>query len=258
MAKAQFPIDGKLGKDFKVTSYMGYRIHPIKKVKKFHTGTDIWSKHEPCVIEVPYDGKIIKVSTEGAYGNHVIIRHVIQGKTYVTLYGHMKAGSIKVKKGQVVTAGTAIGKMGSTGMSTGKHLHWELQAGKNWVWSDTGKNFIEPIKFFTNLIAFEASVATAPVEAKETDPVAPAPTHDDAGAKAASNGATVDAPAPVIKPVEPKLAPAAPKSIDYKSWAKRVIRGEFGNGAERVAALKAAGLSSADIKRVQATVNELL
>jgi murein DD-endopeptidase MepM/ murein hydrolase activator NlpD len=196
MTKAQFPIDGKLGKDFKVTSYMGWRIHPIKKVKKFHTGTDIWSSHEPCVIEAPYDGKVIKVSTEGSYGNHVILRHVIQGKTYVTLYGHMKTGSIKVKKGQVVSAGTALGKMGSTGMSTGKHLHWELQAGKNWVWSNTGKNFIEPTKFFTNLIAFEKSVASAPVEAKETDPVAPEPTHDDAGAVAAEASQNVPA-APV-------------------------------------------------------------
>ena len=46
MARAQFPIDGKLGKDFKATSLMGMRIHPVTKEKKHHNGTDIVSKHK--------------------------------------------------------------------------------------------------------------------------------------------------------------------------------------------------------------------
>jgi murein DD-endopeptidase MepM/ murein hydrolase activator NlpD len=247
MAKAQFPIDGKPGKDWKVTSYMGWRMHPIHKVKKHHNGTDIWSKHEPCWIEAPYDGKVIKVGNNpSGFGNYVIIRHVIKGTTYVTLYGHMKDGSIKVKPKQVIAAGTAIGKMGTTGASTGKHLHWELQVGKNWVWSDKGKGFIEPVKFFDNLIKFEASIASAPVEAKDTDPVAPAPTHDDKGAVEA---AKAEKPAP--------SAPA-PQAINYKALAKKVIRGDFGNGPARIKALKAKGLTAADIKKVQAEVNKLL
>jgi murein DD-endopeptidase MepM/ murein hydrolase activator NlpD len=199
MTKAQFPIDGKLGKDFKVTSYMGWRIHPTKHVKKFHTGTDIISKNQPCVIEAPYDGKVVRVTLHDVnYGNFVIIQHKIQGKYYTTLYGHMRDGSVKVKVGQKITAGTAIGKMGTTGASTGVHLHWELCAGKKWVFSRTGKNFIEPIKFFTNLIALEKSIATAPVEAQETDPVAPIPTHDDAGAAAVE--ASQNAPAAPVVP----------------------------------------------------------
>ena len=256
MAKAQFPIDGKPGKDWKVTSYMGYRIHPITKVKKFHNGTDIWSKHEPCWIEAPYDGKVIKVGNNpSGFGNYVIIRHAIKGTTYVTLYGHMKDGSIKVKTGQKIAAGTALGKMGTTGASTGKHLHWELQKGKNWVWSATGKNFIEPVKFFDNLIKFEKSIASAPVEAADTDPVAPAPTHDDAGAKAATQTVPVEVdPTPVTV-----AAPTpAPQTINYKAIAKRVIKGEFGNGPARTKALKAKGLTAADIKKVQAEVNKLL
>jgi murein DD-endopeptidase MepM/ murein hydrolase activator NlpD len=203
MAKAQLAIDGKLGKDFKVTSYMGWRIHPVEKTKKHHNGTDIWSKHEPCWIEAPYDGVVVAaVAKDTGFGNHVMIRHNINGKPYVTVYAHMARGSIKVKKGQKVTAGTILGKMGSTGMSTGKHLHWELYSGKTYTWSATGKNFIEPIKFFTSLIALEKSIATAPVEAKPTDPVAPAPTHDAAGAKAAATPAPA-APAPVAAPVAP-------------------------------------------------------
>ena len=186
MAKAQFPIDGKLGKDFKVTSYMGMRIHPVTKQKKHHNGTDIWSPHEPCIIEAPFDGKVLeaKKSTAagGGFGNYVILLHKIDGKFYTTLYAHMKDDSLKVKKGDKVTAGQMLGKMGTTGMSTGKHLHWELRLGKVHTWDANGKNYIEPIGFFKALIAKEKAIASAAVVATEDDPVAEAPEHNDAQA----------------------------------------------------------------------------
>ena len=206
MAKAQFPIDGKLGKDFKVTSTMGWRTHPVEKTKKHHNGTDIWSPHNPCWIEAPYDGVVVAaVRKNTGFGNHVMIRHKINGQQYVTVFAHMIDGSLKVKKGQKVTAGTPLGKMGSTGMSTGKHLHWELYKGKTYAWSANGKNFIEPIAFFKALIAHEKAIATAPVETPENAPVAPAPTHDEAGAAAVEAVAAT----PVV-PAAPK--PAAPKA----------------------------------------------
>lgn len=205
MAKAQLPIDGKLGKDFKVTSLMGMRIHPVTKEKKHHNGTDIWSSHEPCWIEAPYDGVVLEAkkstSPGGGFGNYVILLHKIGGKQYTTLYAHMQDGTVKVKKGQKVEAGTPLGKMGTTGMSTGKHLHWELRLGKQHIWDKMGKNYIEPIAFFKALIAQEAAIATAGVTATDDDPVAPAPTH---GAKAAP------AAKPVVKPAPAK--PAAPVS----------------------------------------------
>jgi murein DD-endopeptidase MepM/ murein hydrolase activator NlpD len=188
MAKAQFPIDGKLGKDFKVTSLMGMRIHPVTGERKHHNGTDIWSSHEPCWIEAPYDGKVLeaKKSTAagGGFGNYVIILMKIDGKFYTTLFAHMGDGTIKVKKGQKVTAGMPLGKMASTGMSTGKHLHWELRLGKQHIWDKMGKNYIEPIAFFKALIAKEKAIATAPVVATDDTPAAPAPTHDEAQATA--------------------------------------------------------------------------
>lgn len=204
MAKAQFPIDGKLGKDFKVTSYMGMRIHPVTKQKKHHNGTDIWSPHEPCWIEAPFDGKVLeaKKSTAagGGFGNYVILLHKINGKFYTTLYAHMQDGSLKVKKGQKIEAGTPLGKMGTTGMSTGKHLHWELRLGKSHVWDANGKNYIEPIAFFKALIAAEKAIASAAVVATEDDPVAPAPEHTEAQAEAVEVERKVAKAAEVSKP----------------------------------------------------------
>lgn len=187
MAKAQFPIDGKLGKDFKITSLMGWRIHPVQKTKKHHNGTDIWSPHEPCWIEAPYDGKVIEArkstAAGGGFGNFVIILMKIDGKFYTTLFAHMQDGTLKVKKGQKVTAGMPLGKMGTTGMSTGKHLHWELRLGKSHIWDSAGKFYIEPIAFFKALIAKEKAMATAPISTPEDAVIAPAPSHDDTQAE---------------------------------------------------------------------------
>lgn len=217
---AQFPLDGKPGKAWKVTSRMGWRIHPIKKVKKFHTGTDIWAKAEPAWVEAPYDGKVLAVGSNPAgFGNYVILRHDIKGKPYTTLFAHMANKSIKVKNGQKVTAGTPLGKMGSTGASTGKHLHWELRAGKKHTWSATGKNYIEPVAFFTALIEFEKSVATAPVEAHPDDPVAPEPVHG---------------PTPV-KPPAPK--PAAPIHTVKSGETLSVIAKKYRTTVKALAAL---------------------
>jgi len=201
-SKAQYAIDGKPGKAWKVTSTMGWRIHPVTKTKKHHNGTDIWSGQEPCWIEAPYAGKVVAVGNNPAgFGNSVTLMHKIKGKWYTTLYAHMADGSIKVKKGQKVDAGTPLGKMGSTGMSTGKHLHWELHQGKIHTWNATGAGYIEPVKFFEHLIEWEKSIATAPVSTPDDAPVASAPTHDEAGAEAhAATEAPVAPVAPVTSP----------------------------------------------------------
>lgn len=155
--KERLPIDGKLGKDFKVTSPMGMRIHPVTKQKKHHNGTDIWSPHEPCVIKAPSDAKVLEATKSkapgGGYGTYVILLHDIEGKKYTSCYAHMKEGSLSVKKGETIAAGAPLGIMGSTGMSTGKHLHWEMRTGSKHVWEADGKSFIEPIAFFKALIA---------------------------------------------------------------------------------------------------------
>jgi murein DD-endopeptidase MepM/ murein hydrolase activator NlpD len=184
MAQAQQAIDGVQGKDWKITSLMGNRIHPVTKVPKHHNGTDIWSPHEPCWIEAPYDAVVVEArkstAAGGGFGNFVTLSHKINGEDYVTVYAHMQDGTLKVTPGQKITAGTPLGKMGSTGMSTGKHLHWELQKAKKYAWNATGLNFIEPVAFFDALIKLEAIKGTAKVETPVDAPAAPAPVHGKA------------------------------------------------------------------------------
>jgi murein DD-endopeptidase MepM/ murein hydrolase activator NlpD len=173
---------------------MGNRIHPVTKEKKHHNGSDVWAGAEPCWIEAPYDGKVLEArkstAAGGGFGNFVKILHNINGKAYTTLYAHMADG-LKVKAGQKIEAGTILGKMASTGMSTGKHLHWELKEGKDHAWNNTGLGYIEPFTFFNAVIAVENAAGTARVETKETDPVLPAPVHGPKPvvAKPATSGA---------------------------------------------------------------------
>jgi murein DD-endopeptidase MepM/ murein hydrolase activator NlpD len=114
-----------------------------------------------------------------------MIAHKINGEQYTTLYAHMLDDSIKVKVGQKIEAGTPLGKMGSTGMSTGKHLHWELHKGKKYEWSATGLNFIEPVAFFDALSKLEAIKGTAKNETPADAPTAPAPIHGKASQRTA-------------------------------------------------------------------------
>ncbi len=216
MAKTQLPIDGKLNKQFKVTSPFGWRKDPLNRAgggKRHHNGVDLWGGAETIYIEAFHDGKVLHAGPSkrkkadgsvGGFGYHVVIQHKINGKFYTSCYAHMKQGSIKVKAGQKVTAGTVLGVMGTTGDSTGKHLHWEIWQGKTHGWSNNGKGFVSPLDFAEGLIKSEAAAALAHVETPEDAPVAPVATH---GAKKP----VVAAAKPVAKPVAP-AKPVASKT----------------------------------------------
>lgn len=102
-------------------SKFGMRVHPVTGVYKLHTGVDI-----PAPSGVPIlaaeAGTVITASYQGAYGNCVIIDH---GGSYSTLYGHMSRLGCSV--GQSVARGETIGYVGTTGYSTGNHLHFEVR-----------------------------------------------------------------------------------------------------------------------------------
>lgn len=105
----------------RVSSPYGMRIHPIYKVKKMHTGIDIDAPSGAKIIAAN-SGKVILAGWNGGYGNCVIIDH---GSGLATLYGHQS--KILVSVGEKVQKGETIGKVGSTGLSTGPHLHFEVR-----------------------------------------------------------------------------------------------------------------------------------
>lgn len=103
------------------TSGYGIRFHPVYKRKKFHTGIDIAAPYGSS-IKAAKEGKVIFSGWNGGYGKCVIIKHQLG---YETVYGHMS--KITVSAGQYVKAGQVIGRVGSTGVSTGPHLHFEVR-----------------------------------------------------------------------------------------------------------------------------------
>ncbi|HEX2951168.1 MAG TPA: peptidoglycan DD-metalloendopeptidase family protein [Armatimonadota bacterium] len=114
------PVSG-LPTNGRITSTFGYRIHPITHTRRMHTGLDIAAPIGTPVFSAG-GGEVIFAGRRGGYGNAVIIDHG-HGKT--TLYGHMSA--IMVRVGQVVSRRQQIGRVGSTGFSTGPHLHYEVR-----------------------------------------------------------------------------------------------------------------------------------
>lgn len=120
----------------RVASGFGNRIDPVYKTVKFHAGLD-FSCPQGTPIYATADGRVtLSGNTGDGYGNHVVINH---GYGYETLYGHMVR--TKARVGQMVKRGEVIGWVGSTGKSTGPHLHYEVHKG--------GRT-LDPIYFFYN------------------------------------------------------------------------------------------------------------
>lgn len=106
---------------YKPGSAYGWRMHPIYNEMRFHAGEDIGAPSGTAILAAD-SGVVSYAGVNGGYGNCVMIDH---GGGRVTLYGHMS--SIAVSYGQKVTQGDTIGYVGSTGVSTGPHLHFEVR-----------------------------------------------------------------------------------------------------------------------------------
>ncbi len=128
----QWPVNGF----YTISDAFGYRTHPITGVYKMHTGVDICGsgiRNKPIL--AANSGTILKAGYNRAYGNYVVIDH---GGGYTTLYGH--ASSLNVSVGQTVSRGDTIAYVGSTGYSTGPHLHFEIMQ---------NGNYINPLSYFS-------------------------------------------------------------------------------------------------------------
>jgi murein DD-endopeptidase MepM/ murein hydrolase activator NlpD len=111
------PINGA-----RLSSSFGLRKHPILGYNKLHQGTD-FAAVTGTPIMASGSGVVLRAQKYKGYGNFVSIRH---NSTYVTAYGHMSKYGRGIKKGVRVNQGQIIGYVGSTGMSTGPHLHYEV------------------------------------------------------------------------------------------------------------------------------------
>ena len=124
------PINGA-----RLSSSFGMRKHPILGFNKMHKGTDFAAK-EGTPVMASGDGKIIRARWCGGGGNCIKIKH---NSTYTTVYAHLSKFASGIKEGVRVKQGRIIGYVGSTGMSTGAHLHYEVIENKKRINSQTLK-----------------------------------------------------------------------------------------------------------------------
>jgi murein DD-endopeptidase MepM/ murein hydrolase activator NlpD len=116
-----------LGKVYPMTSDFGYRSDPFSGKKKLHNGIDLGAPNGTNILAAG-DGVVIVASWWSGYGNTVIIDH---GNGYWTLYGHIRNGGTVVEKGDTVKRGQKVAEVGSTGESTGNHVHFEVRVNES-------------------------------------------------------------------------------------------------------------------------------
>lgn len=113
----------------RLTSGFGYRFHPLLNRRKMHTGVD-WAAAPGTPILAAGNGVIEQSGRKGQYGNYVRIRHA---NGYQTAYGHMSRIAPGAREGAKVRQGQVIGYVGSTGLSSGPHLHFEVLVNSQFV-----------------------------------------------------------------------------------------------------------------------------
>lgn len=172
------PVAGK----YKITSPFGWRKDPVtKKNTKHHNGADIVTGKKDEPILAALNGRVIKAQKStakgGGFGYYVVLRHFVDGKFYTSLYAHMKPNSFKVRVGQLVKAGDQLGIMGTSGYSTGVHLHFEIWKGRTHGWSADGKGFVEPISFIEAMSKAQEAKDFAKKPSVKTRKTNPIPVH---------------------------------------------------------------------------------
>jgi len=136
-------------KGAKVSSKFGLRIHPVKKIKKIHNGTDFAASAGTPIV-ASNSGKIVYIGKRGGYGKCIIIRH---DNNYKTLYGHMSKYAQNSFVNKMVHKGDVIGYVGKTGIATGPHLHFEIM--KNNTRIDPEKANMVSVSNLTKLEKFK-------------------------------------------------------------------------------------------------------
>lgn len=155
-----------------MTSPYGMREHPITGEYTMHTGTD-FAGPDGTPLLAAADGVVTVAEFTGGYGGLVVIEHTVDGKTVATAYAHSWETGIHVNVGDRVTAGRHIADVGSSGQSTGPHLHFEVRLG------GTNGEYTDPAVWLNQHNASDL------------------PTPDDTGSGNCATGTDPDAPNPV-------------------------------------------------------------
>ncbi len=113
----------------RISSTFGMRVHPILRYRRMHTGVDLAASYGSPV-KSSAGGKIEFIGHKGGYGRYIIVNH---GNGYKTGYGHLSAFSRNLRNGSFVTKGQVIGKIGTSGIASGPHLHYEIIQNKKFV-----------------------------------------------------------------------------------------------------------------------------
>jgi murein DD-endopeptidase MepM/ murein hydrolase activator NlpD len=119
----QWPSSGAGYREY--SDGFGYRHSPCRGCSSDHHGVDLLPKYGTEVYAIA-DAVVLAAGWDGGLGQAVTLSSVIDGAEVVTVYGHMQAGSLRVAPGQSIPRGTVLGLVGSTGASTGPHLHFEV------------------------------------------------------------------------------------------------------------------------------------
>jgi murein DD-endopeptidase MepM/ murein hydrolase activator NlpD len=132
-----------------ITSAFGWRLHPVVGESRFHSGTDLGAPQGTPVMAA-FSGKVAVADFMGGYGLAVVLQH--NKGSEETLYAHLS--EIFVKPGETVKQGEVIGRVGSTGLSTGPHLHFEFrkQTPNGWVVMDAGGALDYALSQFLNAL----------------------------------------------------------------------------------------------------------
>ncbi len=147
LSEMAYPLDLKYNR---VTSAFGWRVHPINKCCRHHNGTDIGADSDANIYSIA-DGVVITNENHYSYGNYTVIGHgQLNPETgkyeYYSLYAHQVRLSTLIKVGDTVKKGQQIGDVGSTGASTGPHLHIEIYS-----YIDGVKIRKDPVDYFSGV-----------------------------------------------------------------------------------------------------------
>src|SRR5690554_2155684 len=167
----------------RLSSRFGTRRHPVLGTQRMHKGVD-YAARTGTPIMAAGDGRVVSVGWQGGYGNTVVLDH---GKGHTTLYAHMSR-TAKLRRGDRDSQGQVIGYVGSTGLSTGPHLHYEFRV--NGVHRNPLQHTMPPPEPLTGsaLARFKAETASALVRIREVEHVLYASVSTDRDQRVAAAG----------------------------------------------------------------------